>query len=846
MKRYSRKKRIPLYIKVLFFITFVIFLGWSIFLVREKLLINANQMGTNLAKSYANEEENRINMYSLLLNMMSYSVQGSVSHDISPDLIQEQMANYSKQLENMLGATIIEPYAVIDGEIIAADPWEGDADYSYVSSAWYQKALNAQGKVIYTNAYEDAVTGKKVITLAKRMNENNDVLAFDILLENFHTHQNKVVIPESSSFYLFDSADDLMYFTSDMVAESSEAQNYLNKLASNIRAGKLDSHDDTIRGLDGRNRVVYYYELSNGWLSVITIPIDVILQDGWDTTILVLSAICAVLVIIAAFIMIRGYFSDRSMKQIYETLQILGDSYYAIYRVNFRAETYTSIKSSDDVKELLGDSGSYRHLLDVVKNVVDESTHEKFEESLSAENIRKLIAEGIYDFGGDYQRDFGGNYKWVNIQVLYNKGLHIDEVILAFREIDADKRRELQQHVLLQNALEAAKKTVQQKTMFFSNASHDMRTPLNAIIGLSKLAQRPEVSSETIDEYIKKIQNSGEQLLTLVNDILDVSRLEHGRGNSLNYISMNICKCVRENVDLFREQAASENKVLTDEYEVHFPHVYCDPSRLSQILNNLISNAMKYSHEGAKIHVSLKELNHQPGHSKYQITVQDTGIGMAKEYLANIFEPFSREATFTANKVTGTGLGMPIVKTLIQQMSGEITVSSELGKGSTFIVTLPLQNLEEEEELETAETEHPADDFTLEGKTLLLAEDNEINMEVATECLDMLGAHVIQAWNGQEAVSLFQASDENQIDAILMDMQMPVMDGCKAAETIRSLRRPDAKTVPIIAVTANVFAEDIARTTQAGMNAHIAKPIDFKQLQSVLKDCLDEERHSAV
>ena len=841
MKRYSSQKRIPIAIKVLFYITFVVLLGWSIFLVRDKILSNADQMGTSLAQNYANEEENRIGMYSLLLNMMSYSVQGSISHDISQEQIQAQITNYSSQLETMLGSKIIDPYAVIDNKIIAAEPWSGDADYTYASSQWYTKTLEAEGAVIYTNAYEDAATGKDVITLAKRLNENNDVLAFDILLENFYAHQNKVSLPEDSSLFLFDSDDHLMYYASNFDPEEPGPKNYLNDLVVSIRQGELTSHSATVSGPDGEKRVVYYYELSNGWLSVITIPIDVILQDGWDMTLLILTSICSILAITAAVFMIRGYLSDRNTRQIYETLQILGDSYYAIYRVNFRRETYTSIKSSDDVKELLGDSGDYRHLLDVVKNVVDKNTHEKFEANLSAENIRQLIADGIYDFGGDYQRYFGKTYKWVNIQVLYNKGLHIDEVILAFREIDADKRKELQQHILLQNALEAAKKTVQQKTMFFSNASHDMRTPLNAIIGLSKLAQRPDVSRDMVNEYIKKIQNSGEQLLTLVNDILDVSRLEHGRGSAMNYVSMNICKCIRENVDTFREQAAAEKKELTDEYDVRFSQVSCDPARLGQILNNLVSNALKYSHPGAKIHVSLKELNHQPGHSKYQLMVQDTGIGMSKEYLANIFEPFSREATFTANKVSGTGLGMPIVKTLVQQMSGEITVSSEPGKGSTFIVTLPLQNLEDEPVSE-ALPEEPSEEFSLEGKVLLLAEDNEINMEVATECLDMLGARVIQAWNGQEAVDFFESSGENEIDAILMDMQMPIMNGCEAAEAIRKLPRKDAETVPIIAVTANVFAEDIARTTQAGMNAHVAKPIDFKQLQVVLKDCLAEMR----
>ena len=210
---------------------------------------------------------------------------------------------------------------------------------------------------------------------------------------------------------------------------------------------------------------------------------------------------------------------------------------------------------------------------------------------------------------------------------------------------------------------------------------------------------------------------------------------------------------------------------------------------------------------------------------------------MTEEFQSHLFEPFSREATFTSQKVTGTGLGMPIVKTLVQQMSGEITVRSTLGKGSTFTVTIPLQIADEEIPPKNVAVQNQSS-FSLEGKTILLAEDNEINMEVASECLSMIGANVLQAWNGQEAVELFSSKENGEIDAILMDMQMPVMDGCSAAKAIRSLRRTDAQTVPIIAVTANVFAEDIAKTTEAGMNAHISKPIDFRQLQQVLEDCL--------
>ncbi len=832
VKRFSRNPNFA-FIKILLFTAFLWLLGWSIHLIREKLLLNANEMGMHLAQSYATEEENRISVYSMLLSVGASSLQDRVENGADNPQLQAFLSRYASQLEEVLQTYIIDPYAVIDGKIVAANPWDGDGDYDYSSSEWYQRTLASRGDIIYTDAYEDVITGKKVVTLATALGDSQNVLAFDILLENFHTHKNKSSLPMSSTYYLFDSNDNLMYLTGDVTSSSQDMDPYLHEMVSNIRQGKYENHDTFLEGPDGRSQGVYYYEMSNGWLSVMTIPVDAILQGDLDGTIILLSVFCVILSAVALFIMVHGYLKDRKMRQISETVQILGDSYYAIYRVNFTDETYITVKSSEDVRDELRGSGSYQHLLDVVKTVVDESTHETFEKNLSARNIRKLINEGVYDFSGDYQRNFNGVYKWVNIQVLYNQALHLDEVILAFREIDAIKRRELQQHMLLEGALAAAKKTVQQKNMFFSNASHDMRTPLNAIIGLAKLAQKPDTSRETMEDYIQKILRSGEQLLTLVNDVLDMSRLEHGKGGNLDYAPMNIVNCVKDCADSFHTQSQAEQKRLDVSVDVAYPNVYCDLARLNQILNNLISNAFKYSPEGAQIQVSLRELNHQPGHSKYQIVVSDTGIGMSQEFLSHIFEPFSREATFTSQKVTGTGLGMPIVKTLVQQMSGEITVQSTPGKGSVFTVTIPLQIAQEGEA--PAPVAPVESSFSLEGKTILLAEDNEINMEVATECLSMVGAKVLQAWNGQEAVDVFRATIPGDVDAILMDMQMPVMDGCGAARAIRSLPREDAKTIPIIAVTANVFAEDIAKTTEAGMNAHISKPIDFLQLEEVLK-----------
>ena len=830
-----QRKTVPLWIQISILATFVVLIIWSIFLIREKLLKNANEMGMHLAESYAIEEENRLNVYSMLLSLGACYINENIDGDLPLDTSQKWMYQYTGYLSDLLGASIVDPYAVINGSIVAAVPLEGVEDYEYRSTEWYQKALAADGEVIYTDAYKDAITGEPMVTLACALEGEGNVLAFDILLKNFHTHENRSSMPEQSSYFLFDSSGNLMYFSSSMDVDIETGQAYLDSLIDSVRTGEMEKYDSTITDLGGKQRGVYYYEASNGWLSVITIPIDKILQDGWDRTIIILSVICGILLLIAGLIMIKGHMSGKKIRHISDTLQLLGDSYYAIYRVNFRQGTYESIKSSDDITNILGASGDYEHLINTVKQVVDHNTYEDFEQSFSLENIRKLIASGTYNFGGDYKRKFRDEYKWVSIQIVYNKNMHLDEVIMCFRDINAQKHKELQQLILLENALSSAKKTVQQKNLFFSNASHDMRTPLNAIIGFAELAQKNTDSHLQMTDYLQKIEHSGRQLLTLVNDVLDMSRLEHEKGNTLEYSPMDICKCVQDTASLFREQAAQEEKTLELCFDVQNPNVFCDPARLTQILNNLLSNAFKYSEKGAHVKISLIERNVQYGHGKFQIIVSDTGIGMSAEFLQHIFEPFARETRFTSGNITGTGLGMPIVKTLVQQMSGEITVRSELGTGTEFTITFPLQLAQELEKPAADSSVQPS--YSLDGKRILIAEDNELNMEIATEYLTMLGADVLPAWNGQEAVTIFQTQPEFSIDAILMDMQMPVMDGCEAAAAIRALPHKDAATIPIIAVTANVFAEDIARTTEAGMDAHIPKPIDIQQLLQVLNDC---------
>ena len=443
------------------------------------------------------------------------------------------------------------------------------------------------------------------------------------------------------------------------------------------------------------------------------------------------------------------------------------------------------------------------------------------------------MQEQVSEFGGDYLRHFENGERWVNVSILFDQDFAQDEVVLAFREVNQEKTRQLEQLELLQNTLELSRRSEAEKNAFFSNMSHDMRTPLNAIIGLSELAQRDLDDRDKVRELLGKILFSGRQLLDLINDVLEISRMEQGK-IALDYHPIDLRQCVENCVDIFRHQARLENKTLTADFDLRNWMVLGDAVRISQILNNLLSNAFKYSDSGATITVRLSEKTfHKYG--KYQLSVADTGQGMSEEFLTHIFEPYARETRFGTRAVVGTGLGMAIVYSLVKRMDGEISVSSELGKGSVFTVTLPMQTAEPPSvpAAEPAAEDAPS---SLSGKKLLLAEDNQINMEIATEILAMHDVQVVQAWDGQQAIDAFAASQPGELDAILMDMQMPNVNGCQAARAIRALDRPDAATIPIIAVTANAFPEDIAETQAAGMNAHVVKPIDFAVLCKLLQE----------
>jgi CheY-like chemotaxis protein len=412
------------------------------------------------------------------------------------------------------------------------------------------------------------------------------------------------------------------------------------------------------------------------------------------------------------------------------------------------------------------------------------------------------------------------------------KGSH--KAILACRIVDEEVRKDMEQRQALADALRQAEYANRAKTVFLSNMSHDMRTPMNAIIGFTELASHHLQEPERVQDYLQKITQASNHLLSLINDVLDMSHIESGK-LELEEKPEDLTDIIRSLCDIIQSNMEEKNLTLHVNMEnIQDSVVNCDRLRLNQILLNLTSNAVKYTNPNGDIFIKVTQLpalDHNYG--RYEFSIRDTGIGMSQEFADHIFEPFTREKTSTISGIQGTGLGMSITKNIVEMMGGTIEVQTEAGKGTEFRVVLELKklpkDLPKETAEETAETEEKQEDWFI-GKRLLLTEDNELNTEIAVEILSDAGFVVDTAANGKIACEKLLAAEPGYYALILMDIQMPVMDGYQAARTIRNMKDPVRSRIPIIAMTANAFEEDRKRALKCGMNGHVGKPIETEKL----------------
>ena len=453
-------------------------------------------------------------------------------------------------------------------------------------------------------------------------------------------------------------------------------------------------------------------------------------------------------------------------------------------------------------------------------------------------------------------------------------------LMLGYWQFEEQRRKDLLHAEKLEKMAEEARSANEAKTRFLFNMSHDIRTPMNAIIGFSNFLKQHVDDREKTLEYIDKIQTSSSFLLSLINDVLEMARIKSGKA-MLKMESGCLSDLVNSLNAVFEPSIRTKNLKYSCNLNVTHEYLICDKTKLREIILNILGNAIKYTPDGGQVTVDITEENlAREGYARYRFVVKDTGIGMSEEYLPHIFEEFTRERTSTESKVFGAGLGLPIVKALIDLMGGTVEIESKVGKGSTFIVTLSFQLADQEqirlldqrksektdlqasdwgeEKLredpkipekakkseKTVENSESSQEACFQGKRVLLAEDNDLNAEIAETILEERGFVVERAADGELCVEELQKKPERYYDMILMDIQMPNMDGYTAAEVIRKLKDPRRLT-PIVAMTANAFEEDRRKAFEAGMNAHIAKPINVNAMFETIREILSESADSA-
>ena len=484
------------------------------------------------------------------------------------------------------------------------------------------------------------------------------------------------------------------------------------------------------------------------------------------------------------------------------------------------------------------------------QNTADNEVVQAMKKHTDSQHIYHLRKEGSGCYGIMLkQRDYYIYAYLPDTEVFHNLPLSVISVIflyflvfsvfwfwtyrtnLAHRKQELEKDEEYKRELLI--TAKKAEASNRAKTEFLQRMSHDIRTPINGIRGMVNMADHYADDMEKQTEYRTKVKEASNLLLELVNDVLDMSKLESGEV-VLEESPFNLSSIFREVFGVIEQMAAEQNiRIMWEKKEIKHRDLIGSPGYVKRVMMNILSNAVKYNRENGQIYISCIEIpSEQPEMTTMEFVCRDTGIGMSDEFQKHIFEPFAQEHTGSRTKFAGTGLGMPITKKLVKKMGGTISFESEKGVGTTFVIRVPFKI---DPDADKGKEQTDASEKSIKGLHILLAEDNELNMEIAEFMLQNEGADVAKAWNGQETVELFKKSEPGEFDVILMDIMMPVMNGYEAAKMIRSLDREDAKEVPIIAMTANAFTEDRIRAKAAGMDEHVAKPVDVELLIKVIR-----------
>ena len=519
----------------------------------------------------------------------------------------------------------------------------------------------------------------------------------------------------------------------------------------------------------------------------------------------------------------------KQVKKTQQALHALGTAYYHISLLNLKTKKIELVKRSReralDIKE---DTADWNPQFEIIKDIIAEPFVQKYIDFFDIQTMAARLHKKE-SMSSEFKKKNGSWFLSMVVPQSYDKNGNITSVLIANRDVTDEKMRELKQEEELREAKLKAECANKAKSSFLFNMSHDIRTPMNAIIGYTELASRHLQETDRLGRYLEKIQICGKELLSMLGNVLDLARIENNKVE-MEYTVSNVHECFENCIIMFQQQAESKNQRLSLTEQMIYPYVYMDEPHLSEICLNIISNAIKYTKTGGIISCNVRQEScEKEDWCNMIITITDNGIGMSEEFQKRIFETFERERNTTLSRIDGSGIGMGITKKLVELMDGTIEVKSKQGEGSTFTVTIPCRKASEEDAL-VRKNSNLSNQNCLNGVRILLVEDNEINTEIARELLTDEGCIVETANDGVACIDMIEKADADYYKMILMDIQMPVMNGYDATLAIRKMKDTKKARIPIIAMTANVFAEDIQKILSVGMNDHVEKPVDMNIL----------------
>lgn len=576
------------------------------------------------------------------------------------------------------------------------------------------------------------------------------------------------------------------------------------------------------------NRINY-----NNYAIYVFFPYSSVFSDRWNVMLFVAAMLIVFYLVI---FVIRYVISKRNMQKMevqLHTIKAVGSIYLSNILVHLDKMEWEELSVSEAAARVLNSKMSVWEMLDAfAENLISAKYRDGFRRFSDPNTIAdRMKNRRALEFFGE---SISG--KWHCFSIIaqdWDDSGRVTDVLILSRDIDEDKRRELDYQERLRSAIEQEKRANFAKTDFLRRMSHDIRTPINGIRGMVTISSHFLGNAEKQKECNDKIMSASGFLLDLVNDVLNMNKLESGR-IKLEHTEFDLNRLIKETTDVIEIRAAETGVRLTvHPFAGEHSLLMGSPMHLRQILQNIISNAVKYNRSGGTVDVSCRELSFDGEKAQIEFVCADTGLGMSEEFQAHAFEAFAQERAETARtNFSGTGLGLPITKELVEKMGGTVRFVSEKGKGTVFTVVIPFEIAAEAPSPEISEYAH---DSCMTGVRVLLVEDNELNMEIGRFLLETEGMIVTAAWNGLEAVDKFGGSKIGDFDVILMDIMMPQMNGLDAAKAIREMDRPDAWSIPIFAMTANVFEDDAESSREAGMNEHITKPIDVQKLIELMR-----------